>query len=171
MPLLASAPSSVWFSAEVFREFRKRWADGQGYASQFHKRDSGLESETACLIGQCVPERRAKADPEESRHVTQTRVLGEHFLWMTSALPMDDIIAEIGSHALEPRRPHSWQSIGLLTAQDGSGGVGLDVSLRCVNNWTLTSWEWNVDIFTLPPYRPDYGQASHQHEICILFSA
>lgn len=100
MPLLASAPSSVWFSAEVFREFRKRWADGQGYASQFHKRDSGLESETACLIGQCVPERRAKADPEEFQTCDP-----DPGPWR--ALPVDDISTSYGWHHRRDRLSRS----------------------------------------------------------------
>lgn len=106
-----------FLQSEVFREFRKRMAHVTplGFTTI---QDSDLESDTASLIGQRVPVRRAKADPSFWRDG------GIWDMWPRRdsagprrALPVDDITAEIGSHALGSRASAACPS-RLLTAQD-----------------------------------------------------
>lgn len=80
--------------------------------------DSDLESDTACLIGQRVPARRAKADPSFWRDGGIWDMWPRHdSAGPRRALPVDDITAEIGSHALGSRASAACPS-RLLTAQD-----------------------------------------------------
>lgn len=143
--------------SEVFREFGKRMAHVTplGFTTI---QDSDLESDTASLIGQCVPVRRAKADPSFWRDG------GIWDMWPRRdsagprrALPVDDITAEIGSHALGSRASAACPS-RLLTAQDAFtlAVSPLTFGLDCETEL----WDHeNVEIFTLTPYRLDANRS------------
>lgn len=175
---MANVPSSMSFSPVRSIQGIQE-ADGPCYASWFHNHPRlwpgirySVSNWPACSCEESQGRSVLLTRRRNLRHVTQTRLRGS------------SESTSCGWHHRRDRLPRSRiQSVSCVSIQVINGS-------RCLHscsfttyiwpglwNWTLRSWEWNVEIFTLTPDRLDANRAFklfisvRSGPLCILFSA